>query len=92
MWFIEDWSNYSREYEKCTLLYNICISIHTYIISLTTKKIKNRHFLVQQFFCPSACCWHFLASLLKIDYKSIISNGTRNVGCWYTITIVMSER
>jgi len=25
-------------------------------------------------------CWHFLASLLKIDYKSILSNGTRNVG------------
>ena len=37
-------------------------------------------------------CWHFLASQLKIDYKSIISNGTRNVGCWYTITIVTSER
>ena len=37
-------------------------------------------------------CWHFLASLLMIDYKSIISNGTRNVGCWYTITIITSER
>jgi len=36
--------------------------------------------------------WHFLASLLKIDYKSIISNGTKNVRCWYTITIIMSER
>ena len=37
-------------------------------------------------------CWNLIASLLKIDYKSIISNGTRNVGCWYTITIVTSER
>ena len=42
--------------------------------------------------CAEKVCWHFLASLLKIDYKSIISNGTRNVGCWYTITIVTSER
>ena len=41
---------------------------------------------------PQDSCWHFLASQLKIDYKSIISNGTRNVGCWYTITIVTSER
>jgi len=24
-------------------------------------------------------CLHFLASLPKIDYKSILSNGTRNV-------------
>jgi len=35
---------------------------------------------------------HYLASLPKIDYKSITSNGTRNVGCWYTKTIVTLER
>jgi len=37
-------------------------------------------------------CWHFLASLLKIDHRSILSNGTRNVACWHTITITTSER
>jgi len=39
-----------------------------------------------------ARCWHFLASLLKIDHRSILSNGTRNVGCWHTVTIATSER
>jgi len=38
------------------------------------------------------CCWHFLASLLKIDHISILRNGTRNVGCWHTVTIATSER
>jgi len=37
-------------------------------------------------------CWHFSASLLKIDYRSILSSGTRNVGCWHTVTIATSER
>ena len=43
---------------------------------------------------PHKCafCWHFLASLLKIDHRSILSNGTRNVGCWHTVTIATSER
>ena len=39
-----------------------------------------------------AGCWYFLASLLKIDHRSILSNGTRNVGCWHTISIATSER
>ena len=26
-----------------------------------------------------ALCWHFIVSLPKIDYKSILSNGTKNV-------------
>jgi len=65
-------------------------------VSLTPRKDESLMDKIAENQCwtynSQTCCWHFLASLLKIDYKSIISNGTKNVGCWYTITIVTSER
>ena len=68
------------------------IEQRTDIVMEPTGKMLTRQESVVVRLQAAARCWHFLASLLKIDYKSIISNGTRNVRCWYTITIVTSER